>query len=485
MQSTTAKVAIVGGGITGLTTAWYLQQAGVDDVVVLESSDRWGGKIQTEKETLPSAEIPFILEAGPDSFLTSKPWAWQLAHELGLDDQFLPTNDHNRAVFVLNNGQTTPLPKGVMMMVPTEFGPFVRSPLISWRGKLRMGCDLFIPPKEDDADESLADFVSRRLGAEAVDKLAEPLMSGIYNADAQRQSVLATFARFREVERRHGSLIRGMVSAKTKRNQPQSSPSAETPPSAFVSFTGGMQTLVDALVPQLTADLRLATAVTHMAASTNATTLTLATGDTLTAEQVVLAVPAFVAAHLLQEMAPNSAEILSQMRTVSTGTLSLGYRRADVDHPLDGFGILMPRSERRRINAITWTSTKFDQRAPEDHALIRVFFGGSRTPQTLALPDDDLLAVVKAELADVMGLSAEPLFSHLFRWQNATPQYDVGHLERVSAVEQTLPTGLHVTGSPYRGIGIPDCVRQAKTTAETVAELLTSIEREGALARPS
>jgi protoporphyrinogen/coproporphyrinogen III oxidase len=475
-------VAIIGGGISGLATAYYLQRHAAQAnrplrYTLIERSPNAGGKIVTE-HVHGFGDTPFVVEGGPDSFMTQKPWALQLARELGLHDRLLGTNDHLRKTFVLNKGKTTPLPDGLLLIVPTRFMPFALSPLISPLGKLRMGLDYLIPARQDDDDETLADFVRRRLGDEALDKIAEPLLSGIYNAEAEKQSLLATFPRFREIEKKHGSLIRGMLAGRSNSHSkpaataqttpPQTNGQPAKPPSMFISFRDGAQELVDGLLPQLTGDIWLDTGVTSIAQS-NASAryqLTLSDRTTVAAQAVVLATPAFVSAELLTDLAPNAAKLLSAIRYVSTGTISLGFRRDEVNHPLNGFGVVIPRSEKRPINAITWSSTKFDHRAPADHVLIRVFFGGSRNPEIVERSDEDLLAIACRELHALLGIDATPVFHRLFRWRNATPQYDVGHLKRVDAIEAALPSGLHVTGSPYRGIGIPDCVHQAQQTAD-------------------
>ncbi|MCB8983740.1 MAG: protoporphyrinogen oxidase [Ardenticatenaceae bacterium] len=490
MDTNFFDVVIVGGGITGLSAAWYLQQerqAGERPFryALLEQTDRWGGKIATETITGLAAE-PFVVEAGPDSFITQKPWGLELARALGLQDDLLPTNDGRRQTFVLHKGQPTPLPDGVMMIVPTKITPFALSPLLSPLGKLRMGLDLFIPPKTDGADETLAEFIERRLGAEALDKIAEPLMSGIYNAEAERQSLLATFPRFRDIEEKHGSLIKGMLAGKKARasRSPSANGRSAAPTSMFMSLQGGMADLPAALQAQLTGECLLETAVTSIETgdwisenlpspvsdlpSPTAYTLTLDNGRILTANTVILAVPAHVAAQLLGDVAPDAAAGLVAIRYVSTGTISLAYRRDEIDHPLNGFGVVIPRSENRPINAITWTSTKFDRRAPEGYALLRVFFGGSRNPQMMDVDDGELVETVRRELAEIMSITAVPVFHRIYRWRQANPQYDVGHLERVAAIEAALPAGIFVTGSPYRGIGIPDCVRQAQQTAQQV-----------------
>jgi oxygen-dependent protoporphyrinogen oxidase len=462
------RVAIIGGGIAGLSAAWYLEREARQarlalQYTVLESAARWGGKIHTEL-----IEEGFVVEAGPDSFLTQKPWALQLARELGLGERLLGTNDRLRKVFVLSKGKPVPLPDGVLLIVPTRLMPFALSPLLSPLAKLRMGLDLLIPPKRDGQDETIADFIRRRLGAEALDKIAEPLMSGIYNAEAEKQSLLATFPRFRALEEAHGSLIRGMIAAQKKR--PPSSASGQNT-TMFMSLRDGMQELVSALVARLRGDLRLNAQVEQIARSeAGAYAVRLGDGTRLEAEVVILATPSYIAASLLRGLAPEAAAGLDVIRYVSTGTLSIAFRRAEVAHPLDGFGLVIPRSEQRAVNAITWTSAKFQHRAPEDAVLLRVFFGGSRRPEMMALDDGDLLATVRGELRDLMGITAEPLFYRAYRWHRANPQYDVGHLERVDAIEAALPDGIYLTGSPYRGIGIPDCVYQSEHTVRRVFE---------------
>jgi oxygen-dependent protoporphyrinogen oxidase len=460
-------VVIVGGGITGLATAYYLQKQAATQAIpltytLLEQGDALGGKIITEYVE-GFGEQPFVIEGGPDSFLTQKPWALQLARELGLGDRLLGTNDHLRKVFVLNRSKPTPLPDGVLLIVPTRLMPFIRSPLLSPLGKLRMGMDLFLPGKQDDEDETLADFIRRRLGAEALDKIAEPLMAGIYNAEAERQSLLATFPRFRELEKQHGSLIKGMLAGQRRRA------AGHKPLPMFMSLQGGVQELVKTLAHKLNGEVRLNARVRQIdRLEAGGYRLILSDGDPLQADAIVMTTPAYAAAKLLEPLAPQAAAELGAIRYVSTGTISLAYRRQEIAHPLNGFGLVIPASEHRPINAITWTSTKFNHRAPAGYALLRVFVGGSRNPQAMALDDETLLALVRGELHKIMGIDAAPIFHRIYRWPNANPQYDVGHLERVAAVEAALPLQVYVAGSPYRGIGIPDCVHQAQQAAEKV-----------------
>lgn len=476
MTAPQAKVAIVGGGITGLSAAWYLQQAGVP-YTLLERSNRWGGKILTEHVD-GFGEQSFVVEGGPDSFIAQKPWATELAEELGLADRLMGTNDRQRQVYVLNKGKPTPLPDGVLLIVPTKFKPFALSPLISPLGKLRMGMDLFIPPRRDEGDETLADFIRRRLGREALDKIAEPLMSGIYNAEAERQSLLATFPRFRDLEQRYGSLTKGMIASRNARqNGAGGAPSAPNsrPKSAFITLRGGVTELVDALAASLTGDLRLGMAVDRIAPDGGGYVLTLADGSALHVDALILAAPAFASADLVRPFAPDAADLLAGIRYVSTGTISLAFRQSEVDIPLRGFGLVIPTSERRPINAITVSSTKFDHRAIDGTILLRAFFGGSRSPQSMELDDNQLLSMARNELDELLGVDAEPLFHRIYRWWHSNPQYDVGHLERVAAIETALPAGVLVTGSAFRGVGIPDCVKQGRDAARQAARMQVGV----------
>lgn len=443
-------IAIIGGGISGLSAAWFAQKRGLD-YTLIESSGRWGGKLQTEKID------GFVVEGGADSFLATKPWAAQLARELGLGERLLGTNDTLRTIYILHQGQPVALPEGMQLIVPTKLWPFLKSPLLSWPGKLRVGLDWLLPPRTDPTDETIGSFVRRRFGQEALERLGEPLLSGIYSGESERQSLLATFPRYRELETEFGSLIRGTLAQKAKQK-----PGKRT--SMFQSFPGGTQELVDALVSKLTGTLKLTTAVTALTQAPAGYTLTLSDGTALNAEQVIITTPASVATALVEPFAPRVAEQLELIRAVSTGTLSLGFRTDDIKRPLNGFGMVIPLREKRPINALTISSVKFPSRAPDGQALVRVFFGGSRTPETLEKTDDEILAMAKEQLHDILGITAEPLFHRIFRWHNANPQYDAGHLDRIDILEKSLPPGLHLTGCAYRGVGIPDCIHQAEET---------------------
>lgn len=494
----TFHVVIVGGGIAGLSAAHHLQQAEQPGLTysLVESGPAWGGKILTDQAD------GFVIEGGPDSFITQKPAAVTLCRELGLEDRLLGTNDARRKVFVLIGGRLRPLPDGVMLVIPTRFTPFITSSLISLPGKLRMGLDLVIPRRRDDGDESLASFIRRRLGQEALDRIAEPLMSGIHVSDAERQSLAGTFPRFMEMERKYRSLIYGMLAQKRLAAR-------HTGPRLplFMTLRGGLGELVQAVVARLDGDLRLncpvvrldylppiapsAREVPPMRGGRGGETvevgsgnrpylLHLADGGALSADAVVLTAPSYVAAGLLQTAHPALAEQLRAIRHVSTATLSLGYRRAEFEHPLNGFGFVVPRREPTRLMACTWTSTKFDGRTPDDHVLLRVFLGGPHQEALLDLDDEALLDLVRDELRCIMGVTARPVLTRLYRWRQANPQYDVGHLERMDRIEQLAAEmpGLHVAGGAYRGVGIPDCITQGKNAAGAIAGLAHATRRD-------
>ncbi len=464
-------VTIIGGGIAGLATAYYLQkksrQAGQPlHYTLVESEPRFGGKIAT------ATDKNFVIEGGPDSMVTIKPHGIQLCRDLGLADQLIPTNDDRRNIYVLKNGRLTPFPGGYRLTVPTEFVPFALSPLISPLGKLRMGMDLFIPPRRESGDESLGDFIRRRLGQEALDRIAGPIMAGIYVADPDRLSMESTFPQFLAMEQKYGSLIKAMRQA--KQNGASAGGQAK-PPAMFTSLRGGMADLVDALIDNLAGDLRPGQRVIGLRPLLPGFEVTLQTSagpQTLTTDAVVIATPAYVAAQLVEAIDPTLAGLLTTIRYVSTATVSLGYRRADVagQHDFNGFGFMIPKSEQRQILACTWSSTKFDQRAPGDDALVRLFIGGDGNEHLVEQPDDELVAIARRELREIMNLTAEPVVSKVFRWPKGNAQYDVGHLDRVSQIEsqaQKLP-GLYFTGSAFRGIGIPDCVKSALATVDQI-----------------
>jgi oxygen-dependent protoporphyrinogen oxidase len=468
-SSQSPHVVIVGGGITGLAAAYYVQkksQASGRPVryTLLERARNLGGKIVSQRTG------GFLVEGGPDCFLTRKPWALALCRELGLEDDLIGTNEERRKVYVLSGGRLHPLPEGVMLIVPTQFLPFATSRLISIRGKLRMGLDLFIPPRRENGDETLASFVRRRLGQEALEKIAEPLLSGIHVSDPERLSLQSSFPRLMEVERKYGSLIRGMLAAKSMMAKHSNGPIPRLP--MFMTLRGGMRQLVDALAGKLdTGDVRTGNAVrllSRLNAGGPPYEVRTENGETLTADAVILTTPSDISSRLLEDMDPALAADLAHIRYVSTAVVSLGYRTQNGVPPLNGFGFIIPKTEARRITACTWSSTKFDFRAPASHQLLRCFVGGPGREEMVDLDDEELVQVVRDELDDIMGLRAEPDLVRIFRWHKVNPQYDLGHLDRVAQLrgQAAKHDGIYLAGSAYDGVGVPDCVRQAEDTVD-------------------
>ncbi|MFQ3684862.1 protoporphyrinogen oxidase, partial [Roseiflexus sp.] len=407
----------------------------------------------------------------PDSFMAQKPWAAELAREIGLADELMVASPMRRTTWVLIRGRPQPLPEGMLLIVPTRIAPFAFSPLISPFGKLRMALDLFVPARRDDGDETLAEFIRRRLGSEALDRLAEPILSGIHSAECERQSIMATFPRFRELEKRHGSLIRGMLAAR------RAAPPSSAHQSPFMTLRGGMGSLVERLEQHLTARIltnRQATALTYDATAARPYRLRLDDGATLNADAVILATPSYIAADLVDEAFPALADALRAIRYVSTATISMIYRRSDVGTPLDGYGLVIPRSEQTWINACTLSSVKFRYRAPDEYLLLRCFVGGSRRPELLARADDDLVRLAQSDLRAILGITASPVLTRIYRWHNGNPQYDVGHLESIAALEALAPDGLLLAGAAYRGVGVPDCIKQGREAARRVLEMVAA-----------
>ena len=461
-----ASVAVIGGGIAGLSAAYALAQRRVP-FTLFEAGPRFGGVIQTV------AEQGFLLEGGPDSMLAQKPEALGLCRELGLAERLIPTNPAERTVFVLHRGRLHPLPEGMVLAIPTRIGPFVRSGLFSWPGKLRMGLDLVLPRRRDGGDESIASFLGRRFGREAVERLGEPLLAGIHAGDPERLSIRATFPRFAELEQRHGSLVRGMWAAP----KPPAPKLGAAPAAAFYSLQGGLQELVEALVARLPAScLRARASVSALASAPGGFSLSLNGGERWSAKAVIVAAPAPSAAPLVAPLEPEVARRLAAIPFASSATVLLGYRREQVQDPLHGYGMVIPKTEGLRTSACSFFSTKFPGRAPEGHVLLRGFLGGTRDPEVLALDDAAMVATVCREMEPVLGLRGQPVLSRVFRWPRGTPQMEVGHLESMAALEARVAAipGLFLTGAGLRGTGLPDGIADATRTAIAAAEWLSS-----------
>ncbi len=478
------RVVVIGGGITGLTAALALQEAGVD-YLLLEAEDRLGGKIRTDLVE------GFTIEGGPDCFLAEKPWVFQLARHLGMEDRLLPTSEENKGTYVLSGGRLHKLPEGLMLMVPTRILPFALSGLISWPGKLRMAMDLVIPRRKGDADESLASFVTRRLGKEALDKIAEPLIGGIHAGDAESMSLKASFPRFLEMEAKHGSLIRAMLAARKRGAGAVTPAGSSVKPGVvqnpavtqwprrtyFMSFVDGLAELTGQVIANLDPmRIRLGTRVEAVKKGTAGGYLLHVEGnEPMGADAVIIATPADGAAAIVRNCDGDLANQLASIPMVSSATVTLVYRTEDVPSRLDGFGFVVPAKENRRIMAVTYTSRKWKHRVPgPEWTMLRVFVGGPQNQELVHLEDRAMLSMVKGELADLLGIKAAPVLTRIYRWVRGMPQYTMGHLDRMEAIDrllQNLP-GLYLAGGSYRGVGIGNCIDAGSRVVEQAIQYL-------------
>jgi oxygen-dependent protoporphyrinogen oxidase len=461
------RVAVVGGGIAGLAAAHRVieltRERGLPLALTLfEAGPRLGGVIGTERVD------GFLLEAGADSLISEKPWGLALAERLGLGDRLHGTDDRHRRTYVVRDRALHPLPEGFLLLAPTRIGPIVRSRLISWRGKARMALDLVLPRGPATGDESLGRFVRRRLGREALERIAAPLVAGIYTADPDRLSLEATMPRFLALERQHRSLILGLRRTAAARERQ----AAGARWSLFVTLAGGMGELVDALAARLPAgSVRLGTPVVALARGAAAPwILQLARGEAVAADAVVLAGEAHRMGPVVKEVDADLGRRLEEIPYAGSAAVALAYRRDAVGHPLDGFGFIVPRKERRAAIACTFASVKYPHRAPEGFVLLRVYLGGALDAAALSRDDAALAAIAHADVADLLRIAGPPVLSRVWRHPAAMPQYEVGHLARVDGIEARLAAlpGLALAGAAYRGVGIADCVRSGEDAAARV-----------------
>ena len=451
-------VAIVGGGIAGLAAAFDLQNRGLA-VRVLEASARVGGVIATERFD------DWVIDGGPDSLLVQKPAAVTLCRELGIADRLVSTLTP-RTAFVLRDGRLHAIAEGSFLGFPITFGALARSRLFSLAGKVRMAGEVLLPRRTVDEDESISAFVSRRFGREAVDYLADPLLAGIHAGDVDRLSIRALFPRLVDAERRSGSVIRALRALHIR----------PSPQGAFVSLPGGIGELVDALSQALAPGTVVTGARVTSVQRIGGYSID-STAGRVQARSVVLAVPAYVTGSLMRPIDQAVADLCDEIPYASTATVAFAYRRDQVAHPLRGTGFVVPRTEGLALLAGTWVSSKWPGRAPEGHVLLRGFLGGGRDPHRLDASDEELVDTAQRELTDLLGISGAPLFSRLSRWTRQSPQYEVGHLDRVVSIERRLLAlpGLFVTGSGFKAIGIPDCISDGRATAARAADYVAAL----------
>jgi oxygen-dependent protoporphyrinogen oxidase len=454
------RIVVIGGGITGLAAAHRVGELNQSvKVTLLEASPRLGGTIQT------TSRDGFLLERGPDAFISEKPEALALAKRLSLESQIIETNETYRRSFIVRNGRLRAVPEGFQLLAPSRLWPFITSDIFSVAGKARMAADLFLPRKSTNgvSDESLASFVRRRLGEEALARMAQPMVGGIYTADPETLSLRATLPRFLDMEQQHRSLILAML----RQGRAQKTGTSGARYSLFLAFDKGMQVLVDSLA-RIKADIRLNTRVETLMRDGSGWAITSNTGEQFQADAVCLAVPAHIAAALLNSTSEQLAQKLKAVNYASSATINFGYRRSAIEHQLNGFGFVVPFIEKRSLIACTFSSVKFSGRAPDGNVLLRAFAGGALQPEIFALDEATMTAKVDADLRELLGISEDPLFVEVAKWERSMPQYEVGHLDRVNAIEdlaKQLP-GLALAGNSYRGAGIPDCIRSGEAAAE-------------------
>lgn len=453
------RLAILGGGISGLAAALQAIEAreerGVDvEVTLYERGTRTGGCVQTLHDD------GYLMELGPDSLLADKPAARTLLRKLQIDDQLIPMRPEYRGAHIVHNGRLRPIPSEFRLFTPTSLPALLRSGIFSPAGIARAAMEPFIPARKDNSDESLASFVTRRFGREILDRLAQPLVGGIYSGDPQRLSMQATLPQFLEMERKHGSLIRAMAVRSGANNAaPQ-----------LMGLRGGLQTIVDAMLARIGAVLRTTSDVRDLARSATGWNITFADGSTAQADAVICALPAYAAASALRGADAQLAQSLERIRYNSIVTVNLAYDAAELPALPPTPGFVVPAIERRRITAATISTQKYPDRSPSDGVLIRAFIGGALAPELVELSDEQLAQIAREELGDLLGIDAQPRFAVIRRWLRLLPEYGVGHEDLVARIEERAASfgGLALAGSAYHGVGIPDCVATGEAAVNVI-----------------
>ncbi len=444
------------------------------EVSVFEASSRIGGVMGTKRIG------EYLVETGADSFITNKPWAVELCRRLGLEDRLIPTEEKYRGALVLRNGKPVPVPDGFQLLAPAKIWPVLTSPIFSLAGKLRMGWEYFVPRRKEAGDESLADFVRRRFGREALERLVQPLVGGIYTSDPEKLSLEATMPRFLEMEREYRSLIRATRKQHRRPSDRETAAEQNATGARFGLFAapkGGISELLEALFDRVrqAADVRFDYPVQQIQPEPQGGwRLQFADGIEQTFDAVVLAAPAYRAAELLKEFDFDLAHWLEEIEYASTAIVVSGHKLSDIAHPLEAFGLVIPAIEHRRILAVSFTSRKFSGRAPAGCVQLRTFVGGAMQPEELERSDEDIVQLVREELAELLGVRGVPDFVEIARWNRAMPQYHLGHVERVRQIENRLEhhPGLALAGNAYHGVGIPDCIHSGEQAAQAVVEHL-------------
>jgi len=482
-NSSAKRIAIVGGGLSGLAAAHRIGELfAVEnrplEMTLFEAGPRTGGIMGTRHIG------EYLVETGADSFITNKPWAVDLCRRLGIEDRLIPTDETYRRSLVLRNDKPVPVPEGFMLLTPAKIWPVLTSPIFSLGGKLRVAWEYFVPrrPQNGQQDESLAAFVRRRFGREALDRLIQPLVGGIYTSDPERLSLRATMPRFLEMERDFRSLIRA-----SRKQQAQQTDATFSGSGAryglFATPAGGISELLDRLRDRVAdfATLRTETAVTALkpcvqqdGGATSGWKLTLSDGSEETFDGVIPAMRSWQAARLLKSLDARLSNLLDGIEYASTAIVVSGHKLDDIRDPINAFGLVVPAVENRRILAVSFASRKFPGRAPSGRVILRTFVGGAMQPELLKHSDEELLTIVREELSDILGVSGRAEFETVCRYERAMPQYHLGHCERVAEIETLVAkqAALELAGNAYHGVGIPDCVHSGEQAAERLCASL-------------
>lgn len=490
VQSALKRIAVIGAGASGLAAAHRLIELSNDgpgefEVTLFEASDTPGGVAGTRRIG------DYLVETGPDMFITNQPAAVNLCQRIGLSDELIPTETVHRGSLVLRKGKPVRVPEGFMLISPAKVWPVLTSSIFSPFGKLRMGLEYLLPRRRKQNDETLASFVKRRFGKEAFERLIQPMVGGIYTADPEKLSLQATLPRFIEMEQEHRSLIIASRKQAAVRKSDAESGGSGARYGLFTAPRGGISDLFRRLleVVRQQATVKFGEPVAAVSSKIpDGYAVTLQSGEQLKFDGVVIALPSFHAASVLTSGASDNADaqasdsvteltgLLNQIEYSSAAVVVSGHRLADIEHPLDAFGLVIPAIENRKVLAISFTSRKFPGRAPEGRILLRTFVGGALQPEMLDQSDEEILTAVRAELRSILGVGGEPDFMEVCRHERSMPQYHVGHCERVARICELVAAhkGLELTGNAYSGVGIPDCIASGESAAQRLAEQLAS-----------
>ena len=447
-----SEVLIIGGGLAGLTSAWYLQKKNIP-YTLIESSNRFGGLIE-------SFHVDGnIIEFGPDSFITRKPWAMNLVKDLGIDDKVIFVNKTQERIYIFLKNKLIPFPQGLRLLVPTKIFPFLFSSIMSTRGKLRLLLDIVLPKKNIDIDESVENFVTRRFGKEALDNIAEPILGGVYNSQMSSQSILSTFPQFKKLEKDHRSLIRGMH--KTNKMQKNQQPYEK----GFVSLKEGMGSLINTLAKRLNGNLLLDSEVTEILENN---TVKLKDGAELNYQYLILATQANISSKLLENINDDISNLLGQIKYESVGCVSFVFNKKDIPDNIDAHGVVVPGVSNKNIDGIQFSSYKWDDRVVKGKVLIRAFFGGPNTREVLKQNDDLISQIVLKDVREILKIEGFPLNSYSKKWINSYPQYGLNHKSLIAKIEKNLSSNIKLSGNAYHGIGMPDTINSAKRAVDEI-----------------